>query len=216
MPAGDPARGARALQSVAPMFTGIVEETGTVRSAEARGEILCVTIAAAAVVRDLPIGGSIAVNGCCLTAVARAADGFTCELTRETLERTAFGDRLVPGALVNLERPLRADGRFDGHIVQGHVDGVGHVVDLRRKGGAAELVVEPPAALARYLVEKGSVAVDGISLTIAAVTADGRFNVAVIPYTLAHTNLARVRSGDRVNLEADVLAKYVERLLHHR
>jgi riboflavin synthase len=198
------------------MFTGIVEETGTVRAARAAGDILRVDIAAAQTVRDLAVGGSVAVNGCCLTAIAVAADGFSCELTRETLARTAFGDRLAPGALVNLERPLRADGRFDGHIVQGHVDGVGRIVDLRRQGEAAELVVDPPARLARYLVEKGSVAVDGISLTVAAVAADGRFSVAVIPYTLAHTNMSRARPGDRVNLEADVLAKYVERLLQQR
>jgi riboflavin synthase len=198
------------------MFTGIVEETGTVRAARAAGDILRVEIAAEKTVRGLPVGGSVAVNGCCLTATSVAADGFGCELTRETLARTAFGDRLKPGVLVNLERPLRADGRFDGHIVQGHVDGVGRIVDLRRQGEAAELVVEPPADLARYLVEKGSVAVDGISLTVAATTPDGRFSVAVIPYTLAHTNLARARPGDRVNLEADVLAKYVERLLPHR
>ena len=198
------------------MFTGIIEETGTVRAAHAAADILRVEIAAARTVRGLPVGGSVAVNGCCLTAVAVAADGFTCELTRETLARTAFGDRLTPGTLVNLERPLRADGRFDGHIVQGHVDGVGRVVELRRQGQSAELVVEPPAALARYLVEKGSVAIDGISLTVASLAADGRFKVAVIPYTLAHTNLVRARAGDPVNLEADVLAKYVERLLQQR
>ena len=195
------------------MFTGIVEETGTVRAAEPSGGGLRVAIAARETVRDLPLGGSVAVNGCCLTATAVAPDGFTCELTPETLARTAFGERLHPGAVVNLERPMRADGRFDGHIVQGHVDGVGRVVDLRRQGDGAELEVEPPGSLARYLVEKGSVTLDGISLTVAALAPGGRFTVAIIPYTLAHTNLALTRPGDRVNLEVDILAKYVERLL---
>jgi riboflavin synthase len=195
------------------MFTGIVEEIGLVRASEPTTAGLRVSIAARTTVGDLPVGGSIAVNGCCLTAVVVHTDGFACDLTRETLARTAFDDRLEPGAVVNLERPMRADGRFDGHIVQGHVDGVGRIADLRREGGAAELVVEAPASVSRYLVEKGSVAVDGISLTVASVSPGGRFTVAIIPYTLAHTSLAQARPGDRVNLEADILAKYVERLL---
>jgi riboflavin synthase len=140
---------------------------------------------------------------------------FTCELTAETLARTAFGTILAPGRRVNLERPLRADGRFDGHIVQGHVDGVGVVRDLRRTGNAAELAVAAPPEVARYLVLKGSVAVDGISLTVAGLAADV-FSVAVIPYTLEYTTLRDARAGDRVNLEADVIAKYVERLLPPR
>ncbi|HET7747705.1 MAG TPA: riboflavin synthase, partial [Vicinamibacteria bacterium] len=122
------------------------------------------------------------------------------------------GDRLRPGTLVNLERPLRADGRLDGHIVQGHVDGVGTIEDLRVLGTSAELVVAPPGHLERYLVEKGSVAVDGISLTVATLE-PGRFTVAIIPFTLERTNLRAARAGDRVNLEADVVAKYVERLV---
>jgi riboflavin synthase len=197
------------------MFTGIVEETGTVRRAEPAGEVLRVEIAARAVLDDLARGGSIAVDGCCLTAVSVGPDSFACELTAETLARTAFGERLRPGACVNLERPLRAGGRFDGHVVQGHVDGVGRVAELRRQGEAAELVVEPPPELERYLVEKGSVAVDGISLTVAACRPRA-FTAAIIPYTLAHTNLGRTRPGDRVNLEVDILAKYVERLLQER
>ncbi|HVR70132.1 MAG TPA: riboflavin synthase [Vicinamibacteria bacterium] len=197
------------------MFTGIVEETGTVRSAEPAGEVLRVEIAARSVLDGLTTGGSISVNGCCLTAVAVGPDGFACELTRETLARTAFGERLRPGTRVNLERPLRADGRFDGHIVQGHVDGLGRVAELNRQGEAAELVVAPPPELERYLVEKGSVAVDGISLTVAA-RGPGSFTAAIIPYTLSHTNLAQARPGDRVNLEVDILAKYVERLLQER
>jgi riboflavin synthase len=194
------------------MFTGIVEEVGEVAAADRRADVLVVRIRARAVVAGLSRGASIAVDGCCLTAVDTRDDGFTCDLTRETLDRTGFAGRLVPGALVNLERPLRADGRFDGHIVQGHVDGVGEILGLERTGGAAELTVAVPPALERYLVEKGSIAVNGISLTVAALRPRG-FSVALIPYTLEHTNLRAARPGDRVNLESDVIAKYVERLL---
>ena len=194
------------------MFTGIVEEMGRVVAADRRGGLLVVRVAAQRVVEGLQRSGSIAVDGCCLTAVDVDADGFTCELTGETLSRTAFGDRLAPGARVNLERPLRADGRFDGHIVQGHVDGVGTVRALRRQADAAELEVALPPGLERYVVEKGSIAVDGVSLTVAGV-ARGLFRAALIPYTLEHTNLGEARAGGPVNLEVDVIAKYVERLL---
>jgi riboflavin synthase len=160
----------------------------------------------------LPAGGSVAVNGCCLTAVAVDAAGFTCELTTETLERTAFESRLHSGREVNLERPLRADGRFDGHIVQGHVDGVGRIRAFERGDRSAELVLDAPGNLERYLVEKGSVTVDGISLTVARLLS-GTFTVAIIPYTLEHTNLRGAVARDPVNLEVDIIAKYVERLL---
>jgi riboflavin synthase len=194
------------------MFTGIVEEVGEVEAAVRRRDVLAVRIRARAVTAGLGRGGSIAVDGCCLTAVEADGDGFACDLTAETLDRTAFAQRLVPGALVNLERPMRADGRFDGHIVQGHVDGVGEILGLQRSGEAAELSVAIPPHLERYLVEKGSIAVDGISLTVAGLRPRG-FSVAVIPYTLDHTNLRAARPGDRVNLEIDVIAKYVERLI---
>ena len=194
------------------MFTGIVEEIGEVEAAVRRHDVLAVRIRARAVTAGLPRGGSIAVDGCCLTAVETDGDGFACDLTAETLDRTAFAQRLVPGALVNLERPMRADGRFDGHIVQGHVDGVGEILGLERSGEAAALSVAVPPHLERYLVEKGSIAVDGISLTVAGLRPGG-FSVAVIPYTLDHTNLRAARPGDRVNLEIDVIAKYVERLI---
>ncbi len=192
------------------MFTGIVEATGVVTSSDRRDDVVRLRIATPT--GDLPVGGSIAVNGCCLTATAVAPDGFACELTEETLRRTAFGERLRPGARVNLERPMRADGRFDGHVVQGHVDACGAVVRLTRSGSAAELEIATPPEVQRYLVEKGSIAVDGISLTVASLLPAG-FTVAVIPYTLERTNLAEARAGDRVNLEIDVIAKYVERLL---
>ncbi len=197
------------------MFTGIVEETGTVASAERRGELLYVRIGAQTTLHGLPVGGSIAVNGCCLTAVEVAPDGFACELTEETLRRTAFEARLTPGRRVNLERPMRADGRFEGHIVQGHVDGVGRILELRSLGESAELRVAAPAEVERYLVPKGSIGVDGVSLTVAGL-APGAFTVALIPYTLKQTTLGEARPGEPVNLEADVIAKYVERLLPPR
>jgi len=197
------------------MFTGIVEEIGIVRAAEDRGDVTAVQIAAGAVLATLAPGASIAVSGCCLTVTRVQGDAFACELTPETLRRTAFGDRLRPGARVNLERPLRADGRFDGHIVQGHVDGVARVLERKDLGDSAEIAVEPPPGLERYLVAKGSVALDGVSLTVAAREA-GRFTAALIPYTLRHTSLGSAGRGDRLNLEVDVIAKYVERLLAPR
>jgi len=197
------------------MFTGIVEGTGTVRDATRRGDVMAVRIDVDGLFEGLPLGGSIAVNGCCLTAVRSDARGFDVELTEATLRRTRFDERLVPGTLVNLERPMKADGRFDGHIVQGHVDGVGRVRALRRLGESAELEVEPPSGFERYLVEKGSVAVDGISLTVWGI-GGGAFSVSLIPFTLEVTNLRNVEAGRLVNLEADVIAKYVERQLAAR
>ncbi len=194
------------------MFTGIVEEAGTVDWAGPRGDVRVVRIAAGRCLEGLPIGGSISVNGCCLTAVQVDDRGFVCELTEETLRRTRFDERLVPGARVNLERPMPASGRFDGHVVQGHVDGIGRVIELRRLGESAEIVIEPPRELERYLVLKGSVCVDGISLTVARLDPHA-FTVALIPHTLHVTNLDAARPGAAVNLEADVIAKYVERLL---
>jgi len=192
------------------MFTGIVEEIGRVASADRREGLLVARVIAGRVLDGLERGGSIAVDGCCLTAVDVDGEGFTCELTAETLGRTAFAERLRPGARVNLERPMRADGRFDGHIVQGHVDGV--VRGRSRQADGAELEVTLPAGLERYVVEKGSIAVDGVSLTVAGVS-PGVFRAALIPYTLEHTNLGQARVGGPVNLEVDVIAKYVERLL---
>jgi len=197
------------------LFTGIVEETGTLRAVGRRNDVLSIRVAAGTVAVGLPEGGSIALNGCCLTAIRVEAGEFTCELTPETLVRTAFEERLRPGVVVNLERPMRANGRFDGHIVQGHVDGVGRIAELERTGEAAEMAVEVPRAIERYLIEKGSVAVDGISLTVAGLR-PGAFKVALIPYTLERTNLRSAAVGDRVNLEVDLIAKYVERLLGAR
>jgi riboflavin synthase len=197
------------------MFTGIVEGTGTVADMTPQGEVWRLRVDVAGPFTALPLGGSIAVDGCCLTVVISDPGRFACDLTAETLRRTRFDERLAPGVRVNLERPMRADGRFEGHLVQGHVDGVGKVVALRRAGEAADLVVEHPRELGCFLVEKGSVAVDGISLTVSAL-GTGTFTVAVIPYTLEVTNLGDARAGDPVNLETDVIAKYVDRLLFAR
>jgi len=197
------------------MFTGIIEETGLIEAAERRGDVLRVRVGAKKVLSDLQKGGSIAVNGCCLTAIEIGPAGFSCELTEETLKRTAFETRLRPGVRVNLERPMPANGRFDGHVVQGHVDGVGRISKMRSLGDSSEMFVEPPQELERYLVEKGSVTVDGISLTVASL-ATGVFSIARIPDTLEVTNLGTARAGDAVNIEADVIAKYVERLISFR
>ena len=188
------------------MFTGIVEETGKVVEARSHG----LRIAGAAVMDDLAVGDSIAVNGVCLTVTERGAESFDVDLSDETLARTNLGGQ-APGALVNLERALTPSSRMGGHIVQGHVDGVGEIAALAGPPENRTLRVRVPPEIARYVVHKGFVAVDGVSLTVAA--QDGaEFSVAVIPYTEAHTALKERKPGDRVNIEADVLAKYVERL----
>jgi riboflavin synthase len=194
------------------MFTGIVEAMGTVRRVVRREDILTLELDCDSQGLGLVPGGSIAVSGCCLTAVDVRCDGFTCALTPETVRRTAFGDRLRPEARVNLERPMRADGRFDGHIVQGHVDGVGRIREVSTLGDSVEMSIGIPLDLERYLAPKGSVAVDGVSLTVARLV-PGAFVVALIPYTLEHTTLGRLGVGDPVNLETDIIAKHVERLL---
>jgi len=189
------------------LFTGIVEEVGSV--VEMDGHRL--VVGAHAVLEDTAIGDSIAVNGACLTVVERTADRFTVELSDETLDRTAFGV-LKAGVGVDLERAVTPTTRMGGHFVQGHVDGVGTVVSLDGTPEAKTLRVHMPSEVARYVVEKGFIAVDGISLTVTDV-ADSTFAVAVIPYTLEHTVLGERSPGDSVNLEVDIVAKYVERLL---
>ena len=193
------------------MFTGIVEERGVVREvSSARLEIGCRTVTA-----DAELGASIAVNGCCLTVVGRSEEHLAFDLSEETLRRTSFS-RLSEGDPVNLERPLTLASRLGGHLVQGHVDGVGDVAAFDRdETGGAWLTVRAPSELGRYLVEKGSIAVDGVSLTVAARDRD-RFSVALIPHTLNVTTLGATRLGDPVNLEVDVIAKYVEALMDGR
>ena len=182
------------------MFTGLIEELGTLRARDGAR----FTFGAELVTEDAEVGDSIAVNGCCLTVVELGPGTWSADVVDETLSRTTLGG-LQPGEPVNLERPVRLSDRLGGHVVQGHIDGVGEIV-----AGAPELVVR--TADTRYLVEKGSVAVDGVSLTVADV-GDERFRVAIIPHTAAVTTLGRRRPGDRVNLEFDLFAKYVERLL---
>jgi riboflavin synthase len=189
------------------MFTGIVEELGIVRS-QHNGRIV---VACSTVTEDSPVGASVAVNGVCLTVVSNDGGSLAFDLSHETLARTTLGS-LVGGSPVNLERPVTLATRLGGHIVQGHVDGVGTISRLDREGDGAEVSVDAPESVARYLVEKGSVTVDGVSLTVA--TRDGQsFDVALIPHTLDVTTLGRVAPGDPVNLEADVIAKYVEGLI---
>ena len=194
------------------MFTGIIEETGRVESLEGRGDGARLRIGCAAVLSDAFTGSSIAVNGCCLTALDLKAGSFAADVAPETLRRTNIGD-LRAGSLVNLERPLSPQSRLSGHIVQGHIDGTGVLESLETVGnGNWWLRVRVPDELDRYLVFKGSIAIDGISLTIAAIEG-GVMSVTIIPHTYEQTNLKNKRPGDRVNLECDVLAKHVEKLL---
>ena len=193
------------------MFTGIVEEVGTVRALERRGDSAGLAVTCREVIADASLGASIAVNGVCLTVTDLPGEGFTADVMGETVDRTALAD-LAPGAPVNLERALRADARLGGHLVQGHVDAVAEVLDVRPMAHWTALRCSLPAAISRYVVEKGSITVDGTSLTVAAVDADS-FSVGLVPHTLAVTTFGHRRAGDRVNLEVDVLAKYVERLL---
>ena len=193
------------------MFTGIIEELGRVRRLEQRGEGVRVTIEAQSVAEGTREGDSIAVNGVCLTALDVGADSFAADGSRETLERSTLGS-LRAGSVVNLERAVTPATRLGGHIVQGHVDGRGRFLGAEDHGGSWTVRVAHPPELARYLVFKGSVAVEGISLTVAAL-AEEHFEIAVIPKTWAVTNLSHLRPGDAVNLEADIIAKYVERLL---
>jgi riboflavin synthase len=196
------------------MFTGIVEELGEVVAVDRREESARLTLRGPTVTADAVPGASIAVNGVCLTVVDTRAGSFTVDVMRETLDRSALAD-LGEGGAVNLERAVPASGRLGGHIVQGHVDGVGTVLG-RTPGDRCDVVrIGLDAAQARYVVEKGSVAVDGVSLTVSGI-GDGWFEVSLIPTTLSSTTLGRRTVGDRVNLEVDVIAKYVERLLAGR
>jgi len=194
------------------MFTGIIEEIGEVVEINDQAAFRTIHVRGRSIFDDLRLGSSISVNGVCLTARSTNGDTFSAEMSRETLDRTSLAN-LKKGAIVNLERPMRADSRFGGHIVQGHVDGVGRIRRFDRRGDAWNLEVEYSASGARYLVEKGSISVDGISLTVAALREPGVFSVAIIPHTFENTNLKTAKAGDPVNLEFDVLAKYVESLL---
>ena len=189
------------------MFTGIVEETGSVDRLEPRR----LTLKAETVMEGLKLGDSIAINGACLTVVDLGARSFSVDLSPETLRRTSLG-ALAPGGVVNLERALAVGDRMGGHIVQGHVDGTGRITSLRPEEDCVILRVRAPKRLMPYIVEKGFVAVDGISLTVVKRSASS-FSLSVIPYTLQYTSLRVKAVGDRVNLETDIVAKYVESLL---
>ena len=191
------------------MFTGIVETTGIIQARNATGSGATLLIEAEGIVSGLKAGDSIAVNGVCLTVVEIKAHDFVCDLSTETLRRTTLG-RIREGISVNLERPLAIGDRLGGHYVLGHVDGIGRLVSAVSIGAGMDMEFSVPAELERYLVTKGSIAIDGISLTTARLSANG-FSVAVIPHTYRVTNLQQLRPGDAVNLEGDVLAKYFER-----
>lgn len=197
------------------MFTGIIEEVGTVAELKTGAAGGRVRIECAKVLPKLHVASSIAVNGCCLTVVEKDEKSFSCDLAPETLNRTGFR-RLQPGAQLNLEPCLTLEKPLDGHIVQGHVDGTGTLAGLTQAGQDNYwLDIDVPEGLTRYLVEKGSVAVEGISLTIAGMEAK-RMRIAIIPFTYRETNLHSLKQGDPINLECDVLAKYVEKLLQER
>jgi riboflavin synthase len=196
------------------MFTGIVEELGTIAGIEDQGDAIRLTIHAQHVLTDVSLGDSIAVNGCCLTVAERDGDTWTADVMQETLDKTSLRG-VEPGDRVNLERAVTPQTRLGGHIVQGHVDGVGEVLSRTPSEHWEIVAVSLPAELSRYLVDKGSITVDGVSLTVVEAQ-DDSFTVSLIPETLARTTLGSRQPGDRVNLEVDVIAKHVEKLLAHR
>ncbi len=193
------------------MFTGIIEEVGQVEQI-IHGSLSCrIRIRADLIFSDLTLGDSVAVNGVCLTAAEISANTFTADVMAETMRRTGLG-RLVPGCRVNLERAMPADGRFGGHIVSGHIDGTGTVLSMKREDNAVWIRIAADAPIMKYIVEKGSVALDGISLTVAEISA-GSFAVSVIPHTAANTTLLDKKNGDSINIECDIIGKYVERMM---
>ena len=193
------------------MFTGIVEEMGQIRSIVRGASSAVLSIEANLILEDLKIGDSVAVNGVCLTATSIGAGGFTADVMHETLNRSSLG-ALQKGSHVNLERAMLANGRFGGHIVSGHIDGTGTIGSIQKDDNALWYTILADAKLLRYIVEKGSVTIDGISLTVADVQSD-RFAVSLIPHTAKVTVLGEKRTGDIVNLETDIVGKYVEKLM---
>ena len=193
------------------MFTGIVEELGAIRAVRRGAASAVLSIGAAEVLSDLKIGDSVAVNGVCLTVTSLDDGGFTADVMHETLNRSSLG-ALAPGGRVNLERAMPANGRFGGHIVSGHIDGTGKSASVRPDDNALWYTISAAPEQLRYIVEKGSITIDGISLTVAAVD-EVSFSVSLIPHTAAVTTLGKKRAGDIVNLETDIIGKYVEKLL---
>lgn len=193
------------------MFTGIVEEIGTVRTVQHTGNSSFIEIQAKTVLEDVHDGDSIAVNGVCLTVTSFTGDSFRADVMNETLSRSSLGS-LKSGSPVDLERAMAAGGRFGGHIVSGHIDGTGTITDIKKDGIAHWYTVSAPPEIMRYIVEKGSIAIDGISLTVAKVT-DSSFSVSIIPHTAEKTVLSYKKAGDIVNLENDIVGKYIEKLM---
>lgn len=194
------------------MFTGIIEETGKIESVANGNKSAIITIIADKMLKGTKIGDSIAVNGVCLTVTSISGNKFTADVMAETIRRSSLGT-LKHGSKVNLERAMAADGRFGGHIVSGHIDGTGVIRSLEREDNAVWVEIETPDKLLKYIVEKGSIAIDGISLTVAKLT-DDSFSVSVIPHTGEETTLLAKKPGDIVNLENDIVGKYVERLMN--
>lgn len=193
------------------MFTGIIEEIGTIKSINSNGISSQLCISANTILEDTKIGDSIAVNGVCLTVTSIKSNLFTADVMAETLRRSNLGS-LLPQSKVNLERAMPANGRFGGHIVSGHIDGTGTIVETKPEGNAVWIKINCSSNLLKYIIHKGSITIDGISLTVAKVT-DSDFSVSIIPHTAANTTLLQKKSGDVVNLENDVVGKYIEKLL---
>ncbi len=191
------------------MFTGIIEEIGTVANIERGAKSSRITISAERIFDDLKIGDSVSVNGMCATAAEISGNTFTADIMAESMRRTNLGD-LKKGSRVNLERAMQLNGRFGGHIVSGHIDGTGVIISQRREDNAVWLTVGAPENIMRYIIEKGSVAIDGVSLTVASVYSDA-FAVSLIPHTAGETTLLSKRTGEKVNLECDIVGKYIER-----
>lgn len=194
------------------MFTGIIEEVGTVRQITRGQNSAVLMISAKTILDGTKIGDSIAVNGVCLTVTRLLSDAFFADVMHETLNRSALA-RLTIGSMVNLERAMMANGRFGGHIVAGHVDGIGHITHIQRDDTAVWYTIQAEPSILHYIVEKGSIAIDGISLTVAECNSMD-FGVSIIPHTIKQTNLRERRIGDWVNLETDMVGKYIEKLLH--
>lgn len=193
------------------MFTGIIEEVGSVASIRKGAHSCVLTVNASRVLEDVHLGDSIATNGVCLTVTSFTSHSFSADVMHETLNRSSLGSLHI-GSPVNLERAMFAGGRFGGHIVSGHIDGVGTISSIKEDDNAVWYTVEAPSNILRYIIEKGSITIDGISLTVAKVT-NSNFSVSIIPHTRAQTNLASKKVGDVLNLENDLVGKYVERLM---
>ncbi|MGI6257215.1 MAG: riboflavin synthase [Anaerovoracaceae bacterium] len=196
------------------MFTGIIEEVGRVKNIKSGGKSAVLTLEARIIFEDLKLGDSVAVNGVCLTAASIEKNTFTADVMHETIRRSSLGD-LAIGSYVNLERAMAADGRFGGHIVSGHIDGMGTIRSIQQDDNAIWYTVVAEGDLMKYIIPKGSIAIDGISLTVVDVEQES-FRVSIIPHTAKETILSRKKAGDKVNLENDVIGKYVEKLLSHR